>query len=197
MPGQNFGDVVSRRYYSEGEFLPLGGTSLYYAQDQLGSVRDVLAAQNGTRVASFDYEPFGNPSQSYGRISTDFRFAGMFYDQQDGIYLTKNRAYDPKAGRWLSRDPLGETAGFNAFSYVGDNPPNTADPLGLDGVTIDWGALRQHWNEGQFWSDSWAYAKEEWWDWRWYDLSSKELLSPNTEGSSKPTSRRRGERRRS
>ncbi|HTS48202.1 MAG TPA: RHS repeat-associated core domain-containing protein [Bryobacteraceae bacterium] len=125
-------DVVSRRYYPEGEYLPLGGTSLYYAQDHLGSVRDVLAAQNGTRVASFDYEPFGNPSQSNGRVSTDFRFAGMFYDQQDGLYLTKYRAYDPKAQRWLGRDPMGEQAGTNLYSYAADDPSNFTDPLGAD-----------------------------------------------------------------
>jgi RHS repeat-associated protein len=124
-------DTVSRRYYSEGEYLPLGGTSLYYAQDQIGSARDVLAAQNGSRVASFDYEPYGNPSQSSGRISTDFRFAGMFYDQQDGMYLTSYRGYDPKAARWLSRDPVGEASGSNAYTYVFDNPVSAIDPLGL------------------------------------------------------------------
>ncbi len=126
-------DAVSRRYYSEGEYLPLGGTSLYYAQDQIGSARDVLAAQNGSRVASFDYEPYGNPSQSSGRISTDFRFAGMFYDQQDGLDLTEYRAYDPRAGRWLSRDPLGEAEGVNISAYVGNNPVSVTDPLGLEG----------------------------------------------------------------
>jgi RHS repeat-associated protein len=125
-------DVVERRYYSEGEYLPLGGTSLYYSQDQLGSVRDVLATQNGSRVAEFDYDPYGNPSQSNGRVSTDFRYAELFYDQQDGLYLTHHRPYDPVVGRWLNRDPSGENSGVNLYAYVHANPTNGVDPVGLD-----------------------------------------------------------------
>jgi RHS repeat-associated protein len=122
--------VVERRYYSEGEYLPLGGTSLYYSQDQLGSVRDVLAMQTGTRVASFDYDPYGDPSQGHERILTDFRYAGLFYDQQDGVYLASYRAYDPRSARWLSRDPIGETGGLNLYAYLTGNPSNHTDLLG-------------------------------------------------------------------
>jgi RHS repeat-associated protein len=124
-------DVVARRYFTQGEVVPASSTLLYYSQDHLGSVRDVLAVQNGSRVASFDYDPYGNTSQTAGRVSTDFRFAGMFYDQQDGLYLTNFRVYDPKAGRWLSRDPIGEDGGQNLYSYVGGNPISNFDPLGL------------------------------------------------------------------
>ena len=41
---------------------------------------------------------------------TDFVYAGMFFNADSGLYLTKYRAYDPVSGRWLSRDPLGEDA---------------------------------------------------------------------------------------
>lgn len=134
--------AIERRYYSEGEFLPLAGTSLYYSQDQLGSVRDALATQNGSRIASFDYDPYGNPSQSNGRISTDFRYAGLLYDQQDALYLTHYRVYDPRAGRWLSRDPIVATGGTsvhtlqernssNLYSYVNGGVTFNRDLLGL------------------------------------------------------------------
>lgn len=129
-------DTVSRRYYPEGEYLPLGGTSLYYSQDQLGSVRDVLATQNGSRVASFDYDAQGNPTQSYGRISTDFRYGGLFYDQQDGLYLAEHRVYSPLTVAWLSRDPGGETGGINLYAYVGNDPMNRIDPSGLRWIIV-------------------------------------------------------------
>lgn len=32
----------------------------------------------------------------------------MFYNPDSGLNFTMYRAYDPVAGRWLSRDPLGE-----------------------------------------------------------------------------------------
>lgn len=42
------------------------------------------------------------------------------------------RAYSPPLGRWLSRDPIGETAGANLYVYVQNNPIGSVDPHGLD-----------------------------------------------------------------
>jgi len=39
--------------------------------------------------------------------------------------------YDPKIGRWLSRDPLGESVGINLYAYCDNDPINRRDPLGL------------------------------------------------------------------
>ena len=47
------------------------------------------------------------------------------------------RAYDPDTARWLSRDPIGEAGGMNIYGYVGDNPVNWIDLLGLAAATID------------------------------------------------------------
>lgn len=131
------GDIVTRRYYPQGMAIPQGGTLLYYGTDHLGSVRDVMAAQNGAKVASYDYDPYGNPITTSGRISVDFRYAGMFYHQQSGLYLTNYRAYDPRAARWLSRDPIAENGGLNLYGYVRGNPVNATDPIGLDVVYLN------------------------------------------------------------
>ncbi|MFD2257169.1 RHS repeat-associated core domain-containing protein [Luteolibacter algae] len=49
---------------------------------------------------------------------------------------------------WLSPDPLGEAGGLNLYGYVGGNPINTWDPLGLcweddlrNGLTLAGSAL--------------------------------------------------------
>jgi hypothetical protein len=39
--------------------------------------------------------------------------------------------YDPRTGRWLSRDPIGEAGGLNLYAYCGNDPVNRHDPLGL------------------------------------------------------------------
>jgi RHS repeat-associated protein len=65
----------------------------------------------------------------------------MFYDQQDGLYLTNYRAYDPRTGRWLSRDPIAEGGGLNLYGYVSNNPPNQVDPIGLQNNGLNWSIL--------------------------------------------------------
>ena len=39
--------------------------------------------------------------------------------------------YDPNVGRWLSRDPIMEEGGVNLYGFVGNNPLNGVDRLGL------------------------------------------------------------------
>jgi RHS repeat-associated protein len=52
------------------------------------------------------------------------------YRHASGLYLTHYRFYDPEAGRWLNRDPIGEHGGINLYAYVGGNPVNFVDPTG-------------------------------------------------------------------
>jgi RHS repeat-associated protein len=92
-------------------------------------VRDVID-QTGAKVARYDYDPYGNlinPPQT----PPEFGFAGMQYHAGSGLYLTLFRVYDPRTGRWLSRDPIEEEGGFNLYGYVGGDPINYIDPLGL------------------------------------------------------------------
>jgi RHS repeat-associated protein len=123
-------DVVNWRSYPQGEVRPLGNTLLYFSRDHLGSVRDVLTVQAGVRIATYDYDAYGKPTYDVGRLSTNFRYAGMFYLEEAGLYLTQYRVYDPKTGRWLSRDPIGESGGVNLYNYVKNNPLNSIDPDG-------------------------------------------------------------------
>ena len=62
---RNGSDTVIRRYYDEGEQLVTssGATAYYYAQDHLGSVRDLVNA-SGMVLASYDYDPYGNPTRA-------------------------------------------------------------------------------------------------------------------------------------
>src|SRR5262249_27451818 len=66
---------------------------------------------------------------------------GMFYHADSGLDLAQYRAYDPRIGRWLGRDPLEEAAGTNLFTYAASNPISLFDPLGLKGVSAGWGGV--------------------------------------------------------
>ena len=130
---RNSSDTPIRCYYDEGEQLVTssGITSYYYAQDHLGSVRDLVNA-SGTVLASYDYDAYGNPTRTTqsGSARADYRYAGLFYHPQSGLYLTHYRVYDPVTARWLSRDPIGEIGGINLYGYVEADPVTYTDEAG-------------------------------------------------------------------
>lgn len=66
-------DVVLKRILPEGEFTVSGSVKQVYMPDQLGSVRDVIAATTGTRVKSYDYTAYGKVARNNGTGDTDYR----------------------------------------------------------------------------------------------------------------------------
>lgn len=83
-----------------------------------------------------------------------YRFANSPGGFTPGIGIIADPA--DQVGHWLSRDPLenAELAqGANLYAYVGDNPVNKADPLGLWDYYGHWGGpnwtggYRKPWNQ--------------------------------------------------
>ena len=77
-----------------------------YQRDHLGSIRGVLDGA-GNVVAAYDYDAWGNRTQTAGTFVADFGYAGYF-EHQSGLKLTWFRGYSAGLGRWISRDPMGE-----------------------------------------------------------------------------------------
>lgn len=64
-------------------------------------------------------------------------YGGGLYDEVAGLYLFRNRYYDPSEGRWITRDPAGYVDGLNLYQYVQGNPLMYFDPFGLHTYAID------------------------------------------------------------
>ncbi len=102
--------TVTKKFFDWGELI--GSTKYFYTRDYLGSVRE-MTDQSGNVVAQYSYDPFGNVTRIAGSgPNSDFLYAGYFYHQPSGLYITAHRVYSPRLGRWLSRDPINEP-GFN------------------------------------------------------------------------------------
>lgn len=127
---RNASNAPTRSYYPEGEFVA-GTLAYYYGSDQVGSVRRVFAS--ATSAPAYSYAPYGSALQSTAPV-TDFNYAGMFFSADSGLSLTRFRAYDSVAGRWLSRDPDGERSDTvsNLYPYVGGNPLSYRDRQGAN-----------------------------------------------------------------
>jgi RHS repeat-associated protein len=68
-----------------------------------------------------------------GNSSNSHQYTGR-EDDGVGVYYYRARYYEPALGRFISEDPLGFAAGYNLYSYVGDDPMNAVDPLGLSSI---------------------------------------------------------------
>jgi len=128
-------NVVSIFVYAEKGHVPaymLKGTNTYrIISDHLGSVRLVIAIADGSVMQRIDYDEFGNVLQDTSPGFQPFGFHGGLYDRDTGFVHFGARDYDPKVGRWLTKDALGFEGGNNLYLFCGNDSINRIDPTGL------------------------------------------------------------------
>ncbi len=124
----------------------------YFLPNQLGSPAALVAATNANQTLEYyRYTVYGDAtvlpaltanntnlalnfalgSQRSSPHGNFFFFTGQRFDDQTGLYYYRNRFYEGRRGRFVSRDPLGQAGGPNRFQFVSDEPTSDTDPLGL------------------------------------------------------------------
>ncbi len=132
------GNLVSRFVYGKKPTTPelvIQGSTVYRViSDHLGSVRALVNIDDPNDVpVRLDYEAFGSVSGTgVGVIPQGF--TGGLYDADTGLVRFGARDYDPRVGRWVSKDPKRFAGGANIFLYVDDDPVNRTDPAGLQSI---------------------------------------------------------------
>ena len=129
------------------------GKLLAIHTDHLGTPRLLTNDQN-TPVWQWPYSAFGNNKPTGTLKATtnpraavtnspellkatspaaelNLRFPGQYADDEAGVFYNYFRNYRPGQGRYDQGDPIGMGGGLNRFGYVGGNPINYTDPLGL------------------------------------------------------------------
>lgn len=123
------GPGIDERYARDNE---TGGRS-YFLTDALGSTL-ALTAPNGDVQARYHYSPYGETqfqALAPGFTSGNpYQYTGRENDGA-GLYYYRARYYQPTQGRFTQEDPLGFVDGPNPYAYVGGNPLQYRDPLGL------------------------------------------------------------------
>jgi RHS repeat-associated protein len=121
-----------------------GGTAGFYwiHTDHLGTPLAVTNTPSSSQTAQTKvvwkatYEPFGlatpnpDPDGDGKTFTLDVRFPGQLFDAESGLHDNYFRTYDPTVGRYLERDPIGQSGGINTFVYVGNDPIGFIDPSG-------------------------------------------------------------------
>ena len=107
--------------------------TLYAVTDPLGTVHALVSANETSQPFSFpasqlySYDSWGNPtvtSQPLSFPASQLRFTwqGREYSHATGLYNFRARWYDPAAGRWLSKDPIGLEGGLNLYEAFENIP---------------------------------------------------------------------------
>lgn len=124
--GERLDDLLVIHHRDEGYF--------WVQTDHLGSVRRLLDA-NGSEVAEFEYDSYGNPVSVSGTVpeaAGRFGFAGREWDPTNRLYYNRARYYDPDLGRFISADPIGFwSSDNNPYRYALNQPVRITDPTGL------------------------------------------------------------------
>lgn len=137
-------DVLQARYVYGGgidEILLMkrGGQDYFYHENSLGSIVAITNSA-GDLVEQYTYDHYGvvtiraptGEVRTNSAIGNPWLFTGRQFDPETGLYYYRNRYYNPRTGRFLSRDPIGFFDGVNLYTYVNNNPINFIDPSGLE-----------------------------------------------------------------
>jgi RHS repeat-associated protein len=104
-----------------------GGVTTFFHADGLRSIVKTTNS-SGVVTSSRRSSSFGAPELG---ATNGFAFTGREWDGETGLYYYRARYYDPSAGRFINEDPIGFMGGANFYAYVGNDPANWVDPLGL------------------------------------------------------------------
>lgn len=95
----------------------------------------------GTIVQRFIYDAYGKPTAldpdftpyTGTDYSWPYLFTGRRLDAETALMHYRNRYYDTRLGRFVTRDPIGYAAGdANLYRYVGNMPLASVDTYGLE-----------------------------------------------------------------
>ena len=147
------------------------GASFGLVYSQQGDVLAVVD-EDGLMVEAIDYDLYGAHSRSSdfdgqsqpctasatascpSSIGATRGYGGRFYSSFSGHYEMRARSYDPLLRLWYSPDPLGLVDGYDPWAFVGGDPMNYRDPLGLSAENGEGSGFFDPWDDWNFWDFS-------------------------------------------
>ena len=107
----------------------------WYQCDHLGTPQELIDP-TGQIAWSAQYKAWGEVKEQRSEwaqhqgLTNPIRFQGQYHDHETGLHYNRYRYYDPRVGRFVSKDPISYAGGLNLYAYA-PNPVGWVDALGL------------------------------------------------------------------
>ena len=105
---------------------------------------EVRSPAGAGQVATQRFDAWGRVEQAAGSVPT-YGYTGREPDVTGLVYY-RARYYHPDIGQFVSRDPLGLSAGINPYAYADGNPVLFNDPDGLM-AALAWNSASSYWTQ--------------------------------------------------
>jgi len=95
------------------------------------ALEGLLDRFEGNRTFGLPQHDPWHHGRHFARVLDPYLFTGRRWEPFAGLYNNRNRFYNPRLGRFASRDPIGFRGGNNLYAYGNLNPLLYTDPFGF------------------------------------------------------------------
>lgn len=139
--GKQVSSTLKIGFYGQTVSASKNGEIHYLVNDLRGNTRRITD-EGGKVLGRFQFDAFGKMTLANDGSGVEFNradlwslvhFSGFQIDQATGLYLFKDRFYDPTQGRFLTPDtviPGSMSRSLNRYSFCYNNPMTYSDPSG-------------------------------------------------------------------
>ena len=118
-----------------------GTNEIHFATQDANFNVTALVDTAGTVIERYKYTLYGQVVVLDANLSVDadgksdvvnpVTYTGRRFDDETGLYYYRFRYYHAEMGRFVSRDPIDYSAGWNLYRYSSSDPVAGLDPTGL------------------------------------------------------------------